>query len=148
MSTSGLREKPKRARRVIALIAAILWAALIFFLSATPGSAFPSHPNALNVVAHFGEYLLLAALLALAIDAPRRPLWQTALIAVLLASLYGASDELHQLFVAGRSADPVDWVVDTAGALVGAIVTVWVLSAQRVRKSRMRDAGPKGRPRQ
>jgi VanZ family protein len=140
MPTSGLREKPKRIVRIIALVAAILWAALIFFLSSIKGSGFPSHPNILNVIAHFGEYLVLAVLLTLALNSPGQALWKTALIALAIASLYGGSDEIHQLFVEGRSADPLDWVTDTLGALVGAIATVWLISARKVKRSRERDA--------
>jgi VanZ family protein len=139
MSTSGLREKPKRTVRLIALIAAILWAILIFSISSIPGSGFPAHPNILNIIAHFGEYLILALLLTLTLNSPKQALWRTALIALAIASLYGGSDEIHQLFVEGRSADPLDWAVDTVGALVGAIGTVWYISARKVRRSRARD---------
>ncbi|MFR0868308.1 MAG: VanZ family protein [Adlercreutzia sp.] len=37
-----------------------------------------------------------------------------AFIAIACASLYGVSDEVHQLFVPERMCDPVDWMVDTA----------------------------------
>jgi VanZ family protein len=57
--------------------------------------------------------------------------------------LYGGSDEIHQLFVEGRSADPVDWATDTVGALIGAIGMVWFISAQKVKRSRERDAEKK-----
>jgi VanZ family protein len=140
MSATGLREKPRRLVRVVALVAAILWAVLIFCVSAIPGSGFPSHPNILNVVAHFGEYLILAVLVTLVFNSPNQALWKTALIALAIASLYGGSDEIHQLFVAGRSADPLDWAVDTVGALLGAVGTVWFISAQKVKRSRARDA--------
>jgi ribose/xylose/arabinose/galactoside ABC-type transport system permease subunit len=140
MSTSGLREKPRRLVRVLALIAAVLWAALIFALSSVPGSGFPSHPNFLNVVAHFSEYLVLAVLLALTLNSPGQALWKTALIALAIASLYGGSDEIHQLFIDGRTADPADWATDTLGALVGALATVWLISARKVRQGRARDA--------
>jgi hypothetical protein len=139
MSTSGLREKPKRLPRLVALIAAILWAALIFYGSSIQGSGFPSHPNILNVVAHFGEYLVLAVLLTVALNSPNQALWKTALIALAIASLYGGSDEIHQIFVDGRSSDPLDWATDTLGALVGAVATVWFISARKVKRSRARD---------
>jgi VanZ family protein len=145
MSKSGLREKPKRLVRLAALIAAILWAALIFILSSIQGSGFPAHPNILNIIAHFGEYLVLAALLTLAFNSPGQALWKTALIALAIASLYGGSDEIHQLFVEGRSADPLDWATDTLGALVGVIATVWVISAHKVRRSRERDEKKRSR---
>lgn len=49
-------------------------------------------------------------------------LWLLMLAAVVIASLYGASDELHQLFVPGRLCDPADWLTDTCGAALGAAV--------------------------
>jgi VanZ family protein len=41
--------------------------------------------------------------------------------AIVTASLYGATDELHQSFVPFRTATWLDWVADTAGGMVGAI---------------------------
>lgn len=43
------------------------------------------------------------------------------LIAILLTSLFGAVDELHQYFVPGRSADYQDWLADTIGAIIAMI---------------------------
>ncbi|NUN16681.1 MAG: VanZ family protein [Myxococcales bacterium] len=37
---------------------------------------------------------------------------------VLWVSFYGITDEIHQAFVPGRTADVWDWVADTVGALV------------------------------
>ncbi len=37
------------------------------------------------------------------------------LIVVLIGALFGASDEFHQLFVAGRSCDFADWIADCLG---------------------------------
>ncbi|MCC8073429.1 MAG: VanZ family protein, partial [Clostridiales bacterium] len=53
-------------------------------------------------------------------------LWQTKkknmfILAVLLTSIYAASDEIHQLFVDGRAGKVVDWAIDTSGAILGAI---------------------------
>jgi len=48
------------------------------------------------------------------------------LAAALLASLYGATDELHQAFVAERTADARDWMADTIGGLLGAMVMALV----------------------
>ena len=44
------------------------------------------------------------------------------LLAIVVASAYGVTDEFHQLFVPGRACDPVDWMVDTAGAALGALL--------------------------
>jgi len=79
-------------------------------------------------------------LLTLTLNSPKRALWLTGLLAVIIASLYGASDEFHQIFTPGRTPDVFDWLTDTAGAFVGAAVTVWFLSARKVKRSRRRDS--------
>ncbi len=40
-------------------------------------------------------------------------------MAIGLAAAYGATDEFHQWFVPGRTADPADWVADVVGAAIG-----------------------------
>ena len=47
--------------------------------------------------------------------------------ALALASLYGVSDEVHQRFVPGRSADVTDWLADTLGALVALLLVRYAL---------------------
>jgi VanZ family protein len=104
---------------------AIGWAALIFVASAQSRLpvGLPPFPHA-DKLFHAVAYAVLAALLARwrlsAGDRGRRALG----IAVLLASLYGASDEWHQSFVPGRDPDPRDWAADTAGAVLGAALAI------------------------
>ena len=145
MPSSGLRENPKRTLRIIATIAAIIWAVVIFALSSIPSSGFPPHPNLFNIVAHFCEYAIFAVFITLALNNSKRALWKTALIAILIASLYAVSDELHQYisniyFDSGRFGDPFDWLTDTLGAIAGAVVTIWFISSRKVSKSRKKDA--------
>ena len=57
---------------------------------------------------------------ALALSAgPRTPGWALAAVAFALAVLYGVGDELHQTFVAGRTASEADLGLDAAGAAMG-----------------------------
>ncbi len=114
-------------RQTAARIAAVLWAATIFTLSSIPGSDLP--PGDYSVPGHFALYFVLGALTmnALGGQARDRALW-----AVALASAYGASDEVHQLFVAGRYADPADWLVDTLGA---AVAVALILLVKKLRAS-------------
>ncbi|MDR3366998.1 MAG: VanZ family protein [Prevotellaceae bacterium] len=44
-----------------------------------------------------------------------------------ITSIYGATDEVHQHFVPGRSCDVWDWVADTAGAALGAALYTKIL---------------------
>lgn len=53
----------------------------------------------------------------------KRPLTSpTLIVALVLASAYGAFDEFHQSFIVGRSAAVLDWVADSIGVLIGAFV--------------------------
>jgi VanZ family protein len=91
----------------------VLWAAVIFSLSAIPslGTGLGTWDLLLRKCAHMTEYAVLAFLLARAIgrEAP----------ALLLGVLYAASDEFHQSFVRGRHASAVDVAIDTVGLLIG-----------------------------
>jgi VanZ family protein len=56
------------------------------------------------------------------------------LLAVVIGSLYGGTDEFHQSFVPGRTADPLDWVADTLGVALGAsLATAATLALRRPR---------------
>jgi VanZ family protein len=50
--------------------------------------------------------------------------------AFLLTSAIGAMDEWHQQYVEGRSTEMLDWMADTTGGLIGAVV--W-LAADRAK---------------
>jgi len=75
----------------------------------------------LRKLVHFGEYAVLCALWWRAL---RTKLTgdRALLIAIAVTSAYAASDELHQSFVDGRHGTPVDWLIDTAGALTAAVL--------------------------
>ena len=93
---------------------ALLWAAAIFALSSRSTVPGPEIPG-LDKAAHFGAYGLLGVLLARGALA-----WPLALPwALALSWAYGAADEVHQMFVPGRSPDWRDWVADALGAAAG-----------------------------
>jgi VanZ family protein len=64
---------------------------------------------------HFAEYGLLA-LLWWRVFRSHTAAERAVLAALLVSSLYAVTDEWHQSFVEGRSGNPVDWAIDTAGA--------------------------------
>ena len=123
-----------RHRRLVFLLASLLWTVVIFLFSTIPGSGLPSNLGFWSNAGHFFEYLVLGGLLALTLHHPRRTLWKTAVFAIAIASLYGASDEFHQLFVDGRCCDVWDWVTDTLGASVGVLGAAGAILAWRHRK--------------
>ena len=70
---------------------------------------------------HTAEYGGLALLFARALSGDGWGMPATLVIALLLASAYGATDEYHQSFVPNRCSDAEDWVADTLGAAVGCV---------------------------
>ena len=56
-------------------------------------------------------------------------------VALAVGAAYAASDEIHQAFVPGRSADPFDFAVDVA-ALVLAVIIVLILKRARTAAGR------------
>lgn len=99
------------------------------------------HEVDVSPVGHFTEYLLLGAALVNALrftpwtiferNATAHPAgmlgdFPSPLVALILSSLYGVSDEFHQIFTPSRSCDPMDWLVDTCAAAIGAAI-VWTL---------------------
>jgi VanZ family protein len=100
---------------------ALLYMVLIFRLSSGP----VSNP----VLQSFPDYILhafgYAALYGLLFWAVHEGLYVKPgrggyLLPFLLTVLYGASDEFHQSFVAGRDCSFYDWLADTAGAAAAA----------------------------
>jgi VanZ family protein len=94
---------------------------LIFYLSAQsdPGADIGSVGR---IAAHAGEYALLTALWWWAL---RPTLGARAVAAAAVVSLlYAISDEVHQSFVPGRDADPLDVAVDLGGIALAA----WAVS--------------------
>lgn len=81
-------------------------------------------------IGHFGEFFIFGVTL---LNALRHHinLKATCISAVALASLYGASDEFHQLFVPTRSSDPIDWLVDTLAALIAALVFYTIMRKKK-----------------
>ena len=112
---------------------ALLWAALIFTLSAM--SSLPAPPGGMtDKHAHFVTYAILGASIVWGLTdrSPARTTWTVALGAVALAALYGASDEWHQSFVPGREVSALDLAADTAGAAMAAVaLRAWAIIRAR-----------------
>jgi VanZ family protein len=100
----------------------IVWAAVIFALSSIPhlGTGLGTWDTVLRKGAHVTEYAILGLLLLRA--AGRE------LPAFLIGVAYAITDEVHQHFVQGRHASPVDVAIDSAGILLGIVLLARVES--------------------
>ena len=104
-----------------------LFAGTIFYLSSQshPEDQLPSFlvKGISDKVLHAVEYAILSLLCYRAF---RWAAWpavaqQAVVLAIVTASVYGLTDEAHQLFVPFRESSWQDWLADTAGAAIGAL---------------------------
>ena len=104
------------SRAVTHWLPVLLWATLIFALSSIPSlsSGLGAWDTVLRKCAHVAEYVVLAYLLARALGRETP--------AFVAGVLYAISDEVHQSFVRGRHAAPIDVAIDAAGLLLGLLL--------------------------
>ncbi len=102
----------------------VIWMGVIFGFSSLPGSAVPSGAGTYG---HLIVYAVLGALLFRAFMHETADSSRAFAYAVLLASFYGVTDEIHQAFVPGRVPDIADWGLDTIGALAGAWIALRIV---------------------
>ena len=70
-------------------------------------------------IAHFGIYLVLGISFICFLREFSIPVLKLLLLSIFLTFLYACSDEVHQLFVPGRSGQVSDVLLDTIGASIG-----------------------------
>lgn len=95
-------------------------------------------PEALSFIvrkcAHFLEYLILGISMIVSVwDLSRLTRGKNAVVAVLICAAYAATDELHQMFVQGRSCEIRDILIDSLGALTGILIAC-LISFLRAKK--------------
>lgn len=113
-------------KRYIHWIPALAWMAMIFFMSHQSGSnlnsVLPWFQRLFPFMqdfnwGHFVAYFVLALTFYWALGRTYANI-RGRLIVVLLCVLYGMTDEIHQLFVSGRTADWIDLRNDAIGAFI------------------------------
>jgi VanZ family protein len=112
-----------RSRLLTIWLPVVVWAAVIFTLSSIPSlsTGLGTWDTILRKGAHLTEYAVLGGLLYRALG--REPL------ALAVGIAYAATDELHQYFVRGRHASPVDVAIDAVGVAVGMLL--WLRLRER-----------------
>lgn len=74
--------------------------------------------------AHFSIYALLGCFILLLLNEYKIYSTNSVFIASLISLIYACSDEIHQRFVAGRSGELRDVIIDFVGAIIGCLITV------------------------
>jgi VanZ family protein len=102
------------ASRALSLwLPVVVWAAVIFAFSSIPSlsTGLGTWDTILRKAAHMAEYAILGALLLRALGRE--------LPALFFGLAYAVTDEIHQHFVEGRHASPIDVAIDGVGVAIG-----------------------------
>ena len=100
------------------------WLGAIFTATSIPRSVLPDvrfrlADKAIHVLLYGGLGYLIARAMH---DPPRTNRLRIILAVLLLVSAVGALDEWHQQYIQGRRTDFGDWIADSIGGLVGALL--------------------------
>lgn len=132
----------------ISWLLVVIWMAVIFYLSHQPGTESSElssgithlitqtihfmipfvdiHMDSLHYYvrkgAHFFAYFTLGLLVVHALYTSRKGGVRGMIYALLICVLYAMSDEVHQLFIPGRSGEMTDVLIDSSGAGIGIII--------------------------
>jgi VanZ family protein len=129
---------PRIRQKILWWVLIVLWCGLIFYMSSNNADessnqslfiadllnrwlrrlfgphAFTFSEDVVRKTAHFFEYLVLGCLLFMGFLDRSRP--GRVILSVFIAGfLFAVSDEIHQLFVPGRTMRPIDVLIDMAG---------------------------------
>lgn len=125
----------------------IVWMTIIFYLSHQPSEAsnelstglietvagmiqslipilkinIESYTFIVRKLAHLIAYFILGYLVTRALNRHTMKISEVIIIAFFICVLYALSDEVHQLFVPGRSGEVRDVLIDSVGAVIGII---------------------------
>ncbi len=83
---------------------------------------FDAFHTLIRKIAHFSIYLLLGFLVYNALFNKKISSINVLLCSILIVCLYAVSDEIHQLFIIGRSCEIRDIIIDTIGGSIGSLL--------------------------
>lgn len=129
-------------KKRINILLVIIWMLLIFIMSSFDGTKSSNQSNFIvtfisqlfnisNVdnlsfiirkTAHFTEYLILGLLVYNMLKDYSKHTY----IAIIICIIYAISDEIHQIYVAGRTFKLLDIIIDTIGSICGITIMKYI----------------------
>ena len=111
-------------KKFLRFLPALIWMSVIFYFSfrQTTGIGGDSYWFRFLILKsfHLIEYAILFILLNYALN--------NYFYSVIIAYLYGCSDEIHQLFTPGRTSKFTDTLIDLLGILIGLICFKFIIT--------------------
>ena len=144
----------RQNRTIVSLILVAIWMLVIFLMSSEAAGTSSARSDEIvrtiqsigvnastdlltflvRKAAHISAYFVLGILLFNLLKEYDLGVRKMIFISVAIAMLYACTDEVHQVFVSGRSGEVRDVLIDTAGAAVGVVVYA-ALSSKFYKKS-------------
>lgn len=96
-----------------------IYMGLIFIASSIPGKSVPGVPISDKLI-HLVEFGILSWILGKACRSSQKKIFiqQAGILSIIMTTLYGISDEIHQSFVPLRNPEIYDVIVDGIGAIL------------------------------
>ena len=108
-----------------------------FILRFTPDNISEDIINMMEYIirkcAHMTEYAVFGILVFYQIKLYRlfEKEWNRIVMAVICVMIYASTDEIHQLFVGGRSGRFTDVLIDTAGGFIGILAAAFIAAGHQ-----------------
>ena len=90
-------------------------------------------------LAHFSIYTAVGILIMTFISTYNVKLLKKFIISILVGLSYAISDEFHQSFIPGRTASPIDVIIDTVGVFTGIIIVLILISVYKALFKEVRE---------
>lgn len=135
-------------KKRISIVLVILWMTVIFIMSSFNSTESSNQSNFIvNIIvnlfnidntkllsliirklAHFTEYLILGLIVYNMIHQYNKKNY----IAIIICIIYAISDEIHQLYVPGRSCQILDMIIDTFGSMIGIYLLLFIKHKHKI----------------
>ena len=158
-----------KTKKIITIILIILWMTLVFYLSnqisdessKLSGGITKAILNFFNVLegktleqqsaietiirklAHYSIYALGGILILLHVNLYKIKTNKKVIISWLIGTAYAITDEIHQLFISGRSGEIRDVCIDSLGVITGIIIFLIILICMERRPRHSEKRGEK-----
>ncbi len=119
----------KRKKYLIYLPLIIYWL-LLFVLTSIPGKSIPQNLTFNDKLEHISAFMVLGLLLSLTLKVQNKYQYLKSgfyRATFVIGVCYGILDELHQLFIEGRSCDILDATADMLGITIGISIVALVI---------------------
>lgn len=112
-------------RRWTYRVPVLLYSGAIIWMS-SQSITVPEPFSLADKVYHLLAYLVYGGMLMLAMQTFQISPRARMICALIVGLVFAASDEVHQAFVPGRTADIVDWCADALGIIIAVVITsIW-----------------------